>query len=43
MYLARRYMRVDLSVGADYEKLGRLYLAGEVPVYFDRKIIAKFA
>lgn len=42
MNLARGYVRVDLSVGADDEKFSRLYLASEVPIYFDRKIIAEF-
>ena len=43
MDLARGYVRVHLSVGADHQKFGRFYLAREVPVYFNRKVIAEFA
>ena len=43
MNLARRYVRVDFGIGANDEQFGGLYLTGEVPVYFDWKIITEFA
>ena len=41
--LARRDVRIDLSTGANHQKLGGLYFPGKMAIDLDRQIVAKLA